>query len=258
MSNGMSIARKSLPPESVTDTCEQRPSSLTCVSSFSPVQPGSIEELRTWLLRAFPASPSALPETSLPQKTSETCGPQLGTLFVTYSLGPWSLKTSPDLFPAATLEPSSVTWPKWGMWADGALLGLETPERPTSATDSGLWPTPNVPNGGRSLAHVTDWRSDRTAYHKGKKCQVTLNEAVRRSWPTPTAHNAKECAAPSEFNRNTPTLAAQASNGGPRTQGMSLNPAWVEWLMGWPIGWTDLKPLAMDKFRRWSAAHGRS
>jgi len=28
-----------------------------------------------------------------------------------------------------------------------------------------------------------------------------------------------------------------------------LNPPWVEWLMGWPIGWTDLKPLATDKFR---------
>ena len=26
-----------------------------------------------------------------------------------------------------------------------------------------------------------------------------------------------------------------------------LNPTWVEWLMGWPLGWTDLKPLATDK-----------
>jgi hypothetical protein len=26
--------------------------------------------------------------------------------------------------------------------------------------------------------------------------------------------------------------------------GGSLNPTWVEWLMGWPLGWTDLKPLA--------------
>lgn len=30
--------------------------------------------------------------------------------------------------------------------------------------------------------------------------------------------------------------------------GGKLNPEWVEWLMGWPIGWTDLKPLATDKF----------
>ena len=27
----------------------------------------------------------------------------------------------------------------------------------------------------------------------------------------------------------------------------SINPNLYEWLMGWPIGWTDLKPLEMDK-----------
>lgn len=34
-----------------------------------------------------------------------------------------------------------------------------------------------------------------------------------------------------------------------------LNPEWEEWLMGWPIGWTELKPLAMDKFREWLRQH---
>lgn len=59
-------------------------------------------------------------------------------------------------------------------------------------------------------------------------------------FPTPTAHNAKECNSPSEHNRNTPTLATHA--------GGKLNPMWVEWLMGWPLGWTDLKRLEMVKF----------
>ncbi len=27
----------------------------------------------------------------------------------------------------------------------------------------------------------------------------------------------------------------------------SINPNLYEWLMGWPLGWTDLKPLEMDK-----------
>jgi hypothetical protein len=27
----------------------------------------------------------------------------------------------------------------------------------------------------------------------------------------------------------------------------ALNPDWTEWLMGWPIGHTDLKPLETDK-----------
>lgn len=41
-----------------------------------------------------------------------------------------------------------------------------------------------------------------------------------------------------------------------RAGGGHLNPDWVEWLMGWPIGWTDLEPLAMDKFRQWLEQHG--
>jgi len=62
-------------------------------------------------------------------------------------------------------------------------------------------------------------------------------------WPTPTAHNAKETNAPSESLRNTPTLAAQA--------GGQLNPTWVEWLMNWPIGWTELAPLSNEDFNDW-------
>lgn len=33
-------------------------------------------------------------------------------------------------------------------------------------------------------------------------------------------------------------------------------PSNQEWLMGWPIGHTDLKPLAMDKFQSWRQQHG--
>ena len=34
-----------------------------------------------------------------------------------------------------------------------------------------------------------------------------------------------------------------------------LNPEWEEWLMGWPIGWTELKPLAMGRFHEWLQQH---
>lgn len=39
----------------------------------------------------------------------------------------------------------------------------------------------------------------------------------------------------------------RAGNGG------KLNPDWEEWLMGWPIGWTSLKPLARELFDSWLA-----
>ena len=53
--------------------------------------------------------------------------------------------------------------------------------------------------------------------------------------PTPTAHDAIDGNYPSEKKRNhgAGTLTSQA--------GGKLNPEWIEWLMGYPIGHTDLK-----------------
>ncbi len=75
-----------------------------------------------------------------------------------------------------------------------------------------------------------------------------MNESACGSrLPTPTAHNSKEGAYPAEFTRNTPTLAAQV--------GGKINPDWNELRMAWPIKWTDLKPLEMDKFQAWLRSH---
>jgi hypothetical protein len=86
--------------------------------------------------------------------------------------------------------------------------------------------------------------------------QRTLEQTIRGTesgfsvkFPTPTAHNAQEGNYPSEKKRHTPTLATHA--------GGKLNPMWVEWLMGWPLGWTDLKPLEMDKSHFVPQQHGK-
>tara|TARA_R110000751_G_scaffold304328_1_gene419751 strand:- start:495 stop:713 length:219 start_codon:yes stop_codon:yes gene_type:complete len=67
-------------------------------------------------------------------------------------------------------------------------------------------------------------------------------------WPTPTVQDASNNGGPSQFRRNSLPLNAQV--------GGKLNPQWVEWLMGWPIGWTALEPLAMDKYQQWYDSHG--
>lgn len=70
------------------------------------------------------------------------------------------------------------------------------------------------------------------------------------SWlPTPTCHNAKEGAYPAEYARNTPTLATHV--------GGRIHPNFTEWMMGWPLDWTDLKPLETAKFQAWLQQHGR-
>jgi DNA (cytosine-5)-methyltransferase 1 len=57
---------------------------------------------------------------------------------------------------------------------------------------------------------------------------------------TPTARDWRSGKASEETHaRNSRPLSEQI--------GGSLNPTWVEWLMGWPLGWTDLKPLATAK-----------
>src|SRR5690606_34653100 len=70
---------------------------------------------------------------------------------------------------------------------------------------------------------------------------------VQAMYPTPTCHNAKEGGYPAEHTRNTPTLGARV--------GGKIHPEFTEWMMGWPIGWTDLKPLGMDKFQLWRQQH---
>jgi hypothetical protein len=66
-------------------------------------------------------------------------------------------------------------------------------------------------------------------------------------WPTPCARDWKGGAYPSEFKRDSPGLAARV--------GGKLNPTWVEWLMGWPIGWTGCEQSATDKFQQWRQLH---
>lgn len=76
---------------------------------------------------------------------------------------------------------------------------------------------------------------------------VTLDEisspAARRTWATPLASDWKSHS-PAKQATNSRPLREQigASDGG------ALNPPWVAWLMGWPLGHTKLPPLAMDKF----------
>ena len=35
-----------------------------------------------------------------------------------------------------------------------------------------------------------------------------------------------------------------------------LNPRWVEWLMGWPIGWASSERLETDRFHEFLRQHG--
>lgn len=143
---------------------------------------------------------------------------------------------------------SSKTLPRWGMMLNGECYQQPKLELTTKEKGCGLsekWPTPDANCGKRGTQ--PEWTPKRKT---GQASQYTINQVVRdrMMFPTPTCHNAKEGAYPAEYTRKTPTLATHA--------GGKLNPMWVEWLMGWPLGWTDLKPLEMDKFHCVQQQHG--
>lgn len=102
-----------------------------------------------------------------------------------------------------------------------------------------MWPTP------------TKADADGGAGTSGREGGLNLRTAVQReTFPTPTVNDSKNDNPPSQALRNTPPLNVVV--------GGQMNPTWVEWLMGWPLGWTDLHASATDRFRQWCDSHGKA
>jgi hypothetical protein len=240
--------------------------------TYKPLTENRGEELLTLFRAGFPVK-TLVPQDEVQelQGKSPQCGNTWQELLGRYDPVTHSLKTVQcSLF--EDLKPSSVILPRWGSMQDGELYLRQTLVRPIAETEFGLLlPTPDTSNrDNRNVLY------DKNAASQSGRSLATY----ARTWPTPTAHNAGENNAPGEHRRNTPTLTAQVNASmtwptprscsamaatltdqgdrfpnletvvaltDPMLVGGKLNPMWVEWLMGWPLGWTDLKPLVMDK-----------
>jgi hypothetical protein len=105
------------------------------------------------------------------------------------------------------------------------------------------WPQWGSMRDGECLAHTTP--------------ALPTKEKEYGFWPTPTAMTNTGGAAlckwgGSRARQKLRTMVTTKELNGP------LNPEFPSWLMGWPIGWTSLTPLAMDKFREWQQHGGSS
>jgi DNA (cytosine-5)-methyltransferase 1 len=125
-----------------------------------------------------------------------------------------------------------------------------------------MWPTPTANQDKKARGNPLKNAEDtmRRGFSLGLP-EVVAWRMAGRVWPTPTATQHKGWS-PNHNRADTDdrldyTVERQSFQPGQSTPPMRLNPAWVEWLMGWPSGWTDLKPLAMAKFREWYQQHGR-
>jgi hypothetical protein len=154
------------------------------------------------------------------------------------------------------LDEFSATWPRWGMMQDGVCWALPTLAPRTSGSVSGLWlPTPlaSDANSGRLCRHDRFYQNQTGSLcritRNGKRWTVGLGRLVQL-WPTPTASDATKWNNMTAGERLAKGQMVRLGNSLSTTEnrvGGKLNPRWVEWLMGWPIGHTDLKPLATDK-----------
>ena len=77
---------------------------------------------------------------------------------------------------------------------------------------------------------------------------VSLQTAVAlERWATPAASDGTRGGVMTE-NMTGQSLTQQVNM--EKKTGGQLNPMWVEWLMGWPLGWTACGASEMDRYRR--------
>ena len=97
-----------------------------------------------------------------------------------------------------------------------------------------LWPTPTTQEVEHPQAVWNE--NNRRVARNGSTHSMGLADAVQM-WPTPTADDASNVNP--KPNRFRGLVAAVNETVTPNNG--KLNPAWVEWLMGFPLGWTDLE-----------------
>jgi len=146
-----------------------------------------------------------------------------------------------------TLTDFVKMWPTPKSSVRGDCPSERRRDTPDLASAVKMWPTPDTCAGGTGPSQM-------------KRNQPRLQDAVK--FATPCARDWKEqtlSMSLAKAHGNTEKsrqLPRQLSAECPELHGGQLNPTWVEWLMGWPLGWTGLKPLETDKFQAWRHSHG--
>jgi len=101
-----------------------------------------------------------------------------------------------------------------------------------------MWPTPTAQDWSPTTGELYETSSGTVRLRRkdGRTSRIGL-EASARLWPTPNARDWKDTG-PTQGKRKSPNLGTMVHGPDQPATG-SLNPTWVEWLMGFPAGWTD-------------------
>jgi hypothetical protein len=251
------------------------------------------EALLTWFREAFLVKTSAL---QAPATVSTVNAPASGVRWLA-SFARWHPATSGwKTAQCSLLEEStefSLTWPISGTMLNGECWERPTLERPICDDASGFLPTPvTLDTGSRfnrsqsdgarvrptlgAMARFNLWPTptasdgrssgSRNTASSSAHFGISLTDAVRgdlgcgRIFPTPTVAMRKGSSIGALTRKDGRSRANDRLDYRVEGSGLTgrLNPTWVEWLMGWPLGWTALEPLPTSSFREWLQQHGDS
>jgi len=257
--------------------------------TYAPLTDDRGAALLTWYLEASRAR-TFQPQEKAPALTAPApaSGGKCTGLLARYDLN-MSLWRTPQCSLLAGLDVFLETWPRSGTMRNGWCWERTTwaPRMRESACGYLL----SNPPLGLAMKFATpqarDFRTGEARRWEDPARSRNLNDQIAK-FPTPTSRDWKDSGS-SQGNRKSPNLGTIASRfPTPRTKGMcggsgafqkmkaleakgiitpderkqmtagsggQLNPTWVEWLMGWPLEWTDLKPLATGKFLQWRQLH---
>ena len=231
--------------------------------TYKPLTENLGEELLMSYLAGFRAKTSPQPEKAQELTESEAeCGNKWHGSFAKWNQDSCLWKTHQCSL-LGGLDEFLETWPQWGLMRSGECWEQQMSAHRINETESGLlekWPTPATKGYGHASEGmvgnlITKIQNGVISKEEAEAMlnlpQLENHRTWKKKWGTPKAQDSRHA----KTDRGKCNLGEQVSglhNGG------SLNPMWVEWLMGWPLGWTDLKPLETDKFHFVQQQHGES
>ena len=238
---------------------------------------GTTSHQLTLFAEDSPASPIALQENGKAKTTSATSGQSISES--SENSGPLGYLERMFLeYARQSSTTSSMTLKVWTTPRGRSIYRLVPSARRTSDTGSSLWPTATAVTRPME-ANVRMYRAKIAAGEMTEQeANAILGKSVWEAqgkvpalWPTPRSNDSSESvetltargernygrnknginltaaiidAASPEPTRLWPTPTANRWDGlqshGVNVVSGQLNPTWVEWLMGFPLGWTDL------------------
>ena len=217
---------------------------------YEPLTADRGEDLLTWYLADSHAKTSALQAQALDWTVNgRDSGQKWRGSLAKYDPDSHTLRTAQCSLFADSTE-CCVTLPRSGTMRSGVVYQREKLALHTIEIESGLsqerFPTPTV---------CGDYNRKGASKTSGDGLVTYVMK-----YPTPTARDYKgarsdEAMEATGRNQETNSLPDYLASIGERGQ---MNPVFREWLMGWPLTHTDLRPQETDKFQEWQQQHSIS